>query len=117
MNDMPNILYSVGNMYTYDHRIHKWIYDMKYYLNGNNWCMYLDGKGIIREAREQELEMVKLHQKIIEEHERENTAWFANKQCRKRSCVCKKCERYCHCHDCVEKISSCKNYMIGETKD
>lgn len=111
MNDMPNTLYSVGNMYMYDYRIHKWIYDVKYYLNGNNWCMYLDGKSIIREAREQELEMVKLHQKIIEEHERENAAWLAHKQCRKRSCVCKKCEKYCHCYDCVEKINDCDNFM------
>ena len=71
-------------MYIYDYLIHKWIYDFKYYLNGNNWCMDLEGKNIIREAREQELKMIKQHQNTIDEHERENVAWLSHKQCKKR---------------------------------
>ena len=104
MNNVPNRSYSVGNMYTYDYRIHKWIY----------WCIDLNGKNIVREARKQELEMVKLHQKIIDKHERENAAWLNHKQCRKRNCICKKCEKYCHCYDCVEKIGECDDFTQEE---
>lgn len=111
MNDIPNTSYTLGNMYTYDYRIHKWIYDVKYYLNDNNWCMDQEGKDIIREAREQELEMVRLHQEIIDKQERENAAWLAHKKCRKQSCVCKRCEKYCYCYDCAGKISSCSNLV------
>lgn len=110
MYNIPNTSYTVGNMYIYDYKIHKWIYDVKYYLNGDNWSIDLEGKDVVREAREQELKMVEKHKKIIDECERENTAWLAHEQCRKRSCACKKCEKYCHCYNCDTKISKCAEF-------
>ena len=69
--------------------------------------MDLEGKDVVREARVQELDMLEKHQKIIDEHERENAAWLAHKQCRRRSCICKKCGRFCHCYNCNTKIREC----------
>lgn len=106
---MPHSFDCFNSVFGYDYRIHMWVYDVKFYLNGNHWCLDENGKQPLRKVEEYELKIMRKHMHIIEEHERENAAWLAHKQCRKRSCVCKKCEKYCHCYDCAEKVISCDN--------
>ena len=106
--DFPNKFDCFGFVLGYDYRVHKWVYDVKYYLNDNNWCLDPEGKMIFRQVTERELKSIERHQNIIDEHERKNVAWIKHKQCKKRSCICKKCEKYCYCYNCVDKIISCK---------
>lgn len=108
---MPHTFDCFGSIYGYEYRTHKWIYDVKFYLNGDMWCLDEEGEKLLRKVEEDELKIIEQHKHIIEEHERENATWLAHKQCRKRSCVCKKCEKYCHCYDCVKKINECDNFM------
>lgn len=108
MSDIPNKFDVFSTVLCYEYEIHKWIYDIKYYRNGNNWCLDPEGKMILREVTERELKAMEQLQNVVDEREKENAAWLAHKQCRKRSCVCKKCEKYCHCYDCVDKITSCE---------
>lgn len=109
MGDMPNKFDCFGFVLGYNYELHKWIYDVKYYLNENSWCLDPEGEMILREATERELGMMKQLQSIIDEHEKENAAWLAHRQCKKRNCVCKKCEKHCHCYNCTGKITSCDN--------
>lgn len=115
---MPHTFDCFGSVLGYEYRTHKWIYDVKFYLNGNMWCLDEKGKKPLRKIEENELKIIEQRKHIVEEHERENAAWLAHKQCRKRSCVCKKCEKYCHCYDCVKKIGLCDHSVylkeIGE---
>ena len=46
---------------------------------------------------------------VVEHREDENAAFLKHITCKKRSCVCKTCEKFCNCKDCVEKISVCNN--------
>lgn len=114
MNDMPYKSDSFGFVLGYDYRLHKWIYDVKFFLIDNNWCFDQEGKDIIREIDERELKAIERHKDIIEKHERENAAWLNHKQCRKRNCICKKCKKYCHCYNCVEKIGKCDDFTQEE---
>lgn len=106
--EFPNKFDCFGFVLGYDYMVHKWVYDVKYYLNDNNWCLDSEGKIVLRQVTERELKLIEQHQDIIDQHERENAAWMKHHKCRKRSCVCKKCEKYCHCYDCVDRISSCE---------
>lgn len=107
----PNTFDYFGSVFGYDYQIHKWVYDVKFYLCRNHWCFDKERKRKCRTIDENELKIIDKYNGVIEEHEKENAAWLAHKQCRKRSCVCKKCEKYCHCYDCVEKINECDNFM------
>lgn len=86
---MPHTFDCFGSIYGYEYRTHKWIYDVKFYLNGDMWCLDEEGEKPLRKVEEDELKIIEQHKHIIEEHERENATWLAHKQCRKRSCVCK----------------------------
>ena len=101
------------NTIVYDYHIHKWVYNVKYYLNGDDWCLDPEGTTILRKINERELGWIEKYKDLIEERERENVAWINQKQCRKRSFVCKKCEKYYHCYGCVDKINVC-DFVQGE---
>ena len=105
--DIPNKFDALGLVLGYDYILHKWVYDVKYYLNGNNWCLDPEGENILREINDQETKIIARHQHTIIERERENAAWSNHKRCRKRSCICKKCDKYCHCYECTNKIDIC----------
>ena len=107
--EMPHKLDCFDSIFCYDYRIHKLGYDVKCYLNDNNWCFDKEGKRIIRQITEQELKILDRYKDTVEKHERDNISWINHKQCRKRSCICKKCERCCHCYECVNKITTCNN--------
>lgn len=108
MQDIPYRFSNVDDpILNYDYILHKWTYDAKYYLNGNDWCCTPDGNITVRRITEKELKRIERYKGVIEECERENTAWTNHKQCRKRSCICKKCEKYCHCYECMNKINAC----------
>lgn len=113
IKDMPYKFDCWGSVWGYDYRVHKWVYDVKYYLNGSNWCLDPEGKLILREITERELKTIERLKDIVNTHERENAAWLNHKRCRKRNCVCKKCDKHCHCYDCVDKVSVCDNFSKG----
>ena len=46
---------------------------------------------------------------VVKQREDENAAFLKHMTCKKRSCVCKNCEKSCNCKDCVEKVSVCNN--------
>ena len=108
---IPHTFDCFGSVIGYEYSTHMWVYDVKFYLIGDNWCFDEEGKRVIRKIEEYELKIINKYRAIVEEHERENTAWLNHKQCRKRSCVCKKCEKYCHCYECEDKITLCDNSM------
>ena len=112
LKDLPNTYDQFGFVLGYDYQLHMWIYDVKYYLIDNNWYFDPEGKEFLREISDRELKSIERHKNVIEEHERENTAWLNHKKCRKISCVCKRCEKYCHCYDCIDKIVICDNVFV-----
>lgn len=107
INDIPNTFDCFNSVLGYSYRLHMWIWDVKFYLVDNNWCFDPEGENIIRQIDERELKEIEKYKHFIEEHEKENISWTNHKQCRKRSCVCKKCKKYCHCYDCKNRISEC----------
>lgn len=111
--DLPYKYDSFGFVFVYDYHIHKWVYNVKYYLNGDDWCLDPEGTTILRKINERELGWIEKYKDLIEERERENVAWINQKQCRKRSFVCKKREKYYHCYGCVDKINVC-DFVQGE---
>ena len=107
--NLPHTYDSFGFVLGYDFKRHKWEYDVKFYLVGNNWCRDPEGESVFREVTEREQKTIKQYMPIVEAHEKENAAWLAQKHCRKRSCVCKKCEKSCHCSDCTNPFTECNN--------
>lgn len=74
VKDIPNKFDCFDFVLGYDYWIHKWVYDVKYYLNGNNWCFDPEGNMILRQITERELKKIEQNQNIIDECEKENAA-------------------------------------------
>lgn len=105
------LLYRVENtsnrLLIYVYEKHAWMYDVKFWLVGNKWCTELDGKNVVGELREYQIEIIKEYTPIVEQHEKENENWLAFQNCRKRTCICKSCMKFCSCSSCKEKMSHC----------
>lgn len=91
--------------YCYD--VHSWRWDVKFWLVGNKWCTDLSGKNVVGELTISQIEMIQKYVPIIEQHEKENNNWIAFQNCKKRTCICKKCDKFCACGQCVEKKIKC----------
>ncbi len=94
-------------MLVYHYDVHAWEYDCKFWLVNDKWCRDLDGKVVIARAQAGELELVSQFAPVIGQHEKENENWLAYQKCRKRTCICKSCSRFCHCASCKGKLVDC----------
>lgn len=98
----------VDRMLAYDYKLHLWFYDVKLYLIGDEWHIDLNGPVVSLESEVHHLRSVTdEHIALIKQREQENKNWAAFQNCRKRTCVCKKCVKFCNCGQCVEKKTKC----------
>lgn len=105
------LLYSYENiskMLEYDYKLHTWMYDAKFYLVGDEWRVGLKGPACSLESEVHHLRNITdVQLSIIKQREKENENWVAYQNCRKRTCICKQCDKVCDCGQCVEKKSKC----------
>lgn len=98
----------INYVLAYDYSRHLWSYDIKFYLIGDEWHVGLDGPIISLESEVHHLSGVTdEHRTIIEQREKENRNFIAFQNCRKRTCICKKCDKFCGCDECGEKKTEC----------
>ena len=92
----------------YNYKIHTWVWDAKFYLVGGEWRVGLDGPICSLESEVNHLrDVTDEYIATIEQHEKENKRWVAFQNCRKRTCICKQCDKFCDCGQCVEKKNKC----------
>lgn len=96
-----------STMMVYDYRIHRWCWDCKFYAVNGHWCVDTDGTCPIGEFTEKDLLIIETYKSIIQEREQLNKAFVKFNNCRRRSCICKQCNKRCHCADCTVKILRC----------
>ena len=95
-------------MLGYNYIIHKWAYDCKYYLKDGYWCSEDDRK-LFPQTENNRRMIEEEYQRIVDTKEKANKAYQNNMYCKRRSCVCKKCQKYCHCYDCTDRFLQCDN--------
>ena len=101
-----------STMLVYFYDVHAWKYDCKFWLVDGKWCTDLDGKIVVGELRKNEKELINKYDVIIKQHEKENQNYLAFYKCRKRTCICKSCEKYCDCGSCKGKINHCDKMQL-----
>jgi hypothetical protein len=97
----------VSSMFAYRYKQHAWEYDCKFWIVDNKICTDLEGKHSIGELYEDQVKLIEEYEPIIKQREKENRNWIAFNQCRKRTCMCKQCNKFCNCADCTGKITDC----------
>lgn len=97
----------INRILTYHYDVHAWRWDVKFWLVGNKWCSDLDGKNVVGELTDNQIKVIKKYMPIIEQHEKENCNWISFQKCRKKTCICKSCNKFCNCNNCNGKIVSC----------
>ena len=93
-------------MLVYDYSVHNWMYDSKFWLSKDkkHWCYVLHGEEVIvGDVNENTKNIMHKYETIIQERESINQSYLNHLQCRKRSCICKKCDMYCNCLACNDK--------------
>lgn len=100
-------------MHIYVYEVHSWLSDAKFWLVGDKWCTDLDGKNVVGELRDYEVELIRKYTPVIEQHEKENQNWLAFQKCRKRTCICKSCVKFCNCSSCKGKINDCDKKQLN----
>lgn len=110
--DLPYKTETASRMLVYHYDIHRWKYDNKFWLSddGESWVQFIDEDGredVVGKLMDGAKRTLKEYEPIIAERERINLAYSKHKTCRKRSCICKKCESYCYCDGCEYVIKTC----------
>lgn len=92
----------------YDYEKHLWVYDAKFYLVANKWCTDEKGKNSVSdELTKNQKEELDKYKPIVEKREKFNQSYLQHINCRKRTCICKKCQKFCYCYECNEKKIKC----------
>ncbi len=102
-----------NRMLIYDYKVHAWMWDAKFWLVGDKWCVEPNGEIIVGELRDDQVKDIREYIPIIEQHEKENQNWIAFQNCRKRTCVCKSCRKFCNCASCKGKINDCDQKLLN----
>lgn len=102
----------VSQMLVYYYDVHAWMWDVKFWLVGDKWCTNLDGKNVVGELTEGQAKSIQKYTPIIEQHEKENQNWLAFQNCKKRTCICKSCVKFCNCCSCKGKINDCDEKQL-----
>ena len=103
----------INKMMSYYYDVHTWRYDVKFWLVGDKWCTNLDGQNIVGELEADQIEVIQNSLPIIEQHEKENKNWIAFQNCKKRTCICKSCVKFCNCGSCKGKINHCDEKQLN----
>lgn len=104
---------SAGIMF-YSYVLHTWVYDVKFYLVGENWCTDMSGEHVVGKLTDQQRNRIAEFADIIAEREAVNANHDAFLKCRKRSCVCYKCGKHCNCAGCGgKKYASCPTEQLS----
>ena len=61
----PNAFDCFGSVFGYDYQIHKWVYDVKFYLSGNHWCFDKEGKRTCRTIDQNELKIIDKYNGVL----------------------------------------------------
>lgn len=101
-------------MLSYDFDLHRWVYDVKFYLINEHWHISPDGGTIVGDLRpEQETKILK-YQSEADELERKYQTDDQRQICRKRTCPCKDCETVYKCDNgCFECIRKGITVNVG----
>jgi hypothetical protein len=102
-----------STLLVYRYKSHAWEWDCKFWLVNDKWCARLDGTHPVGELDENQAKLIEEYTSIVEQREKENRNWIAFNQCRKRTCLCKSCDKFCSCNGCTEKITNCE-HKAGE---
>lgn len=103
---------SASWMLDYYYDVHAWRWDVKFWLVGDKWCTNLDGENVVGELTEGQAEAIRRYTPIIEQHEKENQNWLTFQNCKKRTCICKSCVKFCNCGSCKGKINDCDKKQL-----
>lgn len=98
----------VAKMLVYYYDVHAWRWDVKFWLIGDKWCIDLEGKSVVGNLTTNQADIIQKYASIIEQHEKENRCWIAFQNCRKRTCICKSCDKFCKCDLCEGKKVKCE---------
>ena len=93
-----------SEMLIYDFDIHKWIYDVKFYLVDGWWCTAPEGGTILRKLLSEDAEIILKYQSEVDRLEQLYQTDDQMKQCRKRTCPCKTCKK---AHECLNGCFEC----------
>ena len=109
--DLPYKTEIFSRMLVYHYDVHRWKYDNKFWLSddGESWVQIIDGKeDVVGKLPDNIKRALKKYTPIITERERINSAYSKHQKCRKKSCICKKCDSYCYCDRCSNAMKECK---------
>lgn len=105
--NIPYKTETLDKILVYHYDVHMWRYDCKYWLANGMWCTDIDGNNVVGKLNEKDLYDINAIQHIITEREIENKKYISWMKCRKRTCICKQCNKMCHCDGCNGKILDC----------
>lgn len=101
-------------MLIYDFDLHRWIYDVKFYLIDGHWCVSPDGGTIVSDLLPHQEKRIHEYQTDVDTQERKYQIEDQIQVCRKRTCPCKKCERVSECKNgCLECLKRGKTVNVG----
>lgn len=94
-------------MLMYDFDLHKWVYDVKFYLIGSHWYISPDGGTIVGDLTPNQEKRIHEYQPDVDMLERRYQTDNQKQICRKRTCPCKDCGKVyiCDngCFECIRK--------------
>lgn len=96
----------------YDFDKNVWVFDAKYCLIDGWWCWPVTYEKLFK-LSDTDLREIEKYEDYIKMKESEYQSKDSFEECRKRSCLCKKCFVKCckHCCDCSDKILQCQEFM------
>lgn len=103
-----------NKMLIYDFDLHRWIYDVKFYLINGHWHISPDGGTIIGDLLPDQEEKIHEYQSEVDKLERRYQTDDQRQMCRKRTCPCKGCEKVYKCNNgCFECIRNGITVNVG----